>query len=105
MPSLIACSTNPTATVLRYFILGVKLSLIAYNNATLAIVLYLSYSKCLTRFLTFFQGLWMDADYIFFLAKMKLIFAKFNPENSDVLILKNLYLDFTFFFFIVYNSN
>lgn len=57
MPSLIACSTNPTATVLRYFILGVKLSLIAYNNATLAIVLYLSYSKCLTRFLTFFSGL------------------------------------------------
>lgn len=85
MPSLIACSTNPTATVLRYFILGVKLSLIAYNNATLATVLYLSYSKCLTRFLTFrfFQGSWMDrTDYILFLAKMKLIFAKFNPENS-----------------------
>lgn len=85
MPSLIACSTNPTATVLRYFILGVKLSLIAYNNATLGTVLYLSYSKCLTRFLTFVffraHG-WMDrTDYIFFLAKMKLIFAKFNPEN------------------------
>lgn len=65
MPSLIACSTNPTATVLRYFILGVKLSLIAYNNATLATVLYLSYSKCLTRFLTFyfFQGSWMDGPY------------------------------------------
>lgn len=65
MLSLIACSTNPTATVLRYFILGVKLSLIAYNNATLGTVLYLSYSKCLTRFLTFcfFQGSWMDGPY------------------------------------------
>lgn len=35
MPWLIACSANPTATVLRYFILGVKLSLIAYYNAML----------------------------------------------------------------------
>lgn len=51
----------------------------------------------ISNFLFFSGGLWMDADYIFFLAKMKLIFAKFNPENSDVLILKNLYLDFTFF--------
>lgn len=31
----IACSPNPTPSLLRYFILGVKLSLIAYNNATL----------------------------------------------------------------------
>lgn len=36
MPWLIACLTNPTAAVLRYFILGVKLSLITYNNATLS---------------------------------------------------------------------